>query len=205
MENINNTVFREIGPCPYLCPIPAVMLGCADPQRGDRPNLITVAWTGVVCSKPPMVSVSLRKSRHSHHMIADTGEFTLNLINRELCRAMDYCGVKSGRDEDKFAALGLHPIPAPGLSNAPALEEAPAFLCCKVNRVIELGSHDLFLADVVQVCVGERYFDPKGAIREEAMGLVSYVHGKYMGLKDTLGFFGYSVASDEALKRRKQK
>lgn len=102
------TRFRTIGPTTYLCPIPAVMLGCANPEDG-APNLITVAWTGVVCSKPPMLSVSIRKSRLSHDMIARTGEFTLNLTSRALCRAMDFCGVKSGREVDKFAHLGLTP------------------------------------------------------------------------------------------------
>ena len=132
MEQV--TKFRTIGPTTYLCPIPAVMLGCADPE-GGAPNLITVAWTGVVCSKPPMLSVSIRKSRLSHDMIARTGEFTLNLTSRALCRAMDFCGVKSGREVDKFAHLGLMPLPAPGLKAAPAVAEAPAFLSCRVRSV----------------------------------------------------------------------
>ncbi|MEG2604743.1 MAG: flavin reductase family protein [Clostridia bacterium] len=194
--------FRSIGPTTYLCPIPAVMLGCADAAHGARPNLITVAWTGIVCSKPPMLSVSIRKSRLSHDLIRDTGEFTVNLIGEPLCRAMDYCGVKSGREVDKFAELGLHAIFVPPLQAAPAVVEAPAFLCCKVKSIIELGSHDLFLAEIVQVHVAERYFTPSGAIDEGAMALVSYVHGKYRALSDVLGFFGYSVASEEALKRR---
>ena len=115
---------------------------------------------------------------------------------------MDFCGVKSGRDVDKFAQLGLTAIPAPGLKAAPALAEAPAFLSCKVKQVIELGSHDLFLADIVQVSVADRYFRPDGSIDEEAMELVSYVHGKYRALSDVMGFFGYAVASPEAKKRR---
>lgn len=196
-----NTNFRAIGPTTYLCPIPSVLLGCSDAQ-GARPNLMTVAWTGIVCSKPPMLSVSLRKERHSHALIRQTGEFTVNLIGQSLCEAMDFCGVKSGRDVDKFAALGLRAIPAPGLSKAPALAEAPAFLSCRVNRVIELGSHDLFLADIVQVSVAERYFRADGSIDEEAMRLVGYVHGKYRALSDVLGFFGYSIASPEAKARR---
>ncbi len=196
-----NSNFRVIGPTTYLCPIPSVLLGCAGAQ-GERPNLITVAWTGIVCSKPPMLSVSLRKDRHSHALISQTGEFTVNLIGQSLCEAMDFCGVKSGRDVDKFAALGLTAVPAPGLARAPGLGEAPAFLSCRVNRVIELGSHDLFLADIVQVSVAERYFRADGSIDEEAMELVSYVHGKYRALSDVQGFFGYSVASPEAKARR---
>lgn len=194
--------FREIGPTTYLCPVPSVLVGCADPESGAKPNLITVAWTGVVCSKPPMLSVSIRKERYSHGLISSTGEFTVNLIGEELCEAMDFCGVKSGREVDKFAHLGLTAIPAPGLSVAPALAEAPAFLSCKVKQVIELGSHDLFLADIVQVSVADRYFRADGSIDEEAMRLVSYVHGKYRALSDVLGFFGYAVAADDVRKRR---
>lgn len=118
--------FRPIGPTTYLSPIPAVMLGCADPENGYEANLITVAWTGVVCTRPPMVSVSIRKSRLSHELIRRTGEFTLNLTGRSLCRAVDFCGVKSGRDVNKFEACGLTPIPAPPLTHAPAVAEAPA-------------------------------------------------------------------------------
>ncbi len=195
-----NHTFREIGPTTYLCPIPSVMLGCAD--ENHAPNLITVAWTGVVCSKPPMISVSIRKSRLSHEIISGSGEFTLNLVGRDLCESMDYCGVKSGRDVDKFAECGLRAIPAPGLEKAPAVAQAPAFLSCKVTQVIELGSHDLFLAEVKQVSVQDRYFREDGSIDEEAMELVSYVHGKYRALSEVLGFFGYSVASDEARARR---
>lgn len=205
MKTIPEASFRPIGACPYLCPIPVVLLGCADPERGVKPNLITVAWTGIVCSKPPMLSVSLRKSRFSYDVIRRTGEFTVNLVNQPLCEAMDFCGVKSGREVDKFEALGLSPIPAPPLKSAPALAQAPAYLCCRVKQVIELGSHDLFLADIAEVCVNERYFDPSGSIREEAMELVGYVHGKYRALGETLGFFGYAVASPEALKRRREK
>lgn len=193
--------FRAIGPTTYLCPIPAVLLGCAPPD-GGTPNLITVAWTGVVCSKPPMLSVSIRKERLSHDLITGSGEFTLNLVGRELCRAMDYCGVKSGREVDKFARLGLTPLPAPGLEKAPAVAEAPAFLSCRLRSVTELGSHDLFLADILQVSVQERFFRPDGSIDEAAMRLVSYVHGKYHEVGETLGFFGFSVASPEALKKR---
>lgn len=201
MEQIS-TSFRAIGPTTYLCPIPAVMLGCADPENGHGPNLITVAWTGIVCSKPPMLSVSIRKERLSHALISSSGEFTLNLIGRELCEAMDYCGVKGGREVDKFAAMNLTAIPAPGLKIAPAVAETPAFLSCRVRSVQELGSHDLFLADIVEVSVQDKYFRADGSIDEEAMELVSYVHGKYRALSDVLGFFGYSLASPEVRKRR---
>ena len=149
-----------------------------------------------------MVSVSIRKSRLSHELIRRTGEFTLNLTGRSLCRAVDFCGVKSGRDVNKFEACGLTPIPAPPLTHAPAVAEAPAYLCCRVKSVQELGSHDLFLAEVEQVYVADEYFTESGSIREEDMELVAYVHGKYCTVGKPLGFFGYSVASPKALKRR---
>ena len=198
-KNVN---FRSIGATTYVSPVPVVMLGCADPAKNIAPNLITVAWAGVVCSKPPMVSVSIRKERYSHSIIKDTGEFTLNLTSQALCRATDFCGVKSGREVDKFAAMNLTPIPAPGLTVAPAIAQAPAFLSCKVKDILELGSHDLFLAEVVDVNIAEEYFTESGSINEEAMELVGYVHGKYRAMSDVLGFFGYSIASDEALERR---
>ena len=195
-------LFRTIGPTTYLSPIPAVMVGCADPANNIRPNLITVAWAGVVCTRPPMVSVSIRKERYSHAIISRTGEFTVNLVGQPLLKAMDFCGVKSGRDVDKFAHLGLTPVPAPGLESAVGLGEAPAFLSCKVHQVIELGSHDLFIGAVQQVSVADRYFRPDGSINEEAMKLISFVHGKYHAISEPLGFFGYSVASPKALERR---
>ena len=195
-------LFRTIGPTTYLSPIPSVLVGCADPANHVKPNLITIAWAGVVCSKPPMVSVSIRKERYSHAIIRQTGEFTVNLVGKELCKAMDFCGVKSGRDVDKFAHLGLTAVPAPGLECAVGVGEAPAFLSCKVKQIIELGSHDLFIGEVQQVSVADRYFKPDGSIDEDAMQLVNYIHGKYHAVSKPLGFFGYSVASPKALERR---
>ena len=198
----NHPAFREIGPTTYLSPIPSVLVGCADPANGMKPNLITIAWAGVVCSKPPMVSISIRKERHSHALVKNTGEFTVNLIGKDLLKAMDFCGVKSGRDVDKFAHLGITAIPAPGLEAAPAIAEAPAFLSCKVRQIIELGSHDMFIGEVQQVSVADRYFREDGSINEDAMELVNYIHGTYHAVSEPLGFFGFSVASEEALKRR---
>lgn len=197
--------FRGIGATPYLNPVPAVLLACADPEAGQRPNLCTVAWAGVCCSHPPMVGVSLRKERHSYGMVARTGQFTLNLVGQPLLRAMDYCGVKSGRDVDKFTHLGLTPAVAHPLDIAPGLAQSPAFLCCQVRQVHPLGSHDLFLAEVVQVHVQERFFTDSGAIDEGKMELVAYVHGKYRAIGTELGFFGFSVAGREALRRRMPK
>jgi flavin reductase (DIM6/NTAB) family NADH-FMN oxidoreductase RutF len=196
-----NDAFGAIGATPFLGPVPAVLLGCADKDGGKR-NLITVAWAGVCCTKPPMVSVAIRPERHSHGLITRTGEFTVNLVGMPLCRAMDYCGVKSGRDTDKFAALGLTPVAAPPLGVAPALLEAPAYLCCRVRQVIPLGSHDLFLAEIEEAYVRREYLRADGSIDEKAMDLVSFIHGKYFTTGEELGFFGYSVAGKAALERR---
>ncbi|HNW86581.1 MAG TPA: flavin reductase family protein [Candidatus Limiplasma sp.] len=203
---MDNPAFRPIGPTTYLCPTPTVLVGCAADsawQQGKGgANLITVAWAGICCTKPPMLSISLRPERHSHALIERSGEFTVNLIGEPLLPAMDFCGVKSGRDLDKFTALGLHPQQADPLSIAPALREAPAYLCCKVRQVLPLGTHDLFLAEIVQVHVGKAYFREDGSINEQAMRLVAYVHGKYRALGAEIGFFGFSVAGDAARKRR---
>lgn len=200
---MSETVFRPIGATTFLSPVPAVMLSCRGTQPGfDRDNLITVAWTGVVNSDPPMVSVSIRPQRHSYAQIVQSGAFCLNLIDRKLCRATDFCGVKSGRDVDKFAALGLHAREVEEFP-APALEEAPAFLCCRVEQRIPLGSHDLFLCRVEQVYVRDALFDGDGSLHMARANLVAYAHGEYFPLKARPeGFFGYSVAREDVLRRR---
>ena len=196
-------VFRAFGATTFLSPVPAVMLSCRGTEPGfDRNNLITVAWAGIVNSNPPMVSVSLRPSRHSYTQIMQSGVFCLNLINQPLCRAADFCGVKSGRDVDKFAEMGLHVREVPDF-DAPALDEAPAFLCCRVKQRIPLGSHDLFLCAVEQVYVSDALFDENGSLHMGKAHLVSYAHGEYFPLRDRPeGFFGYSVAREDILRRR---
>jgi flavin reductase (DIM6/NTAB) family NADH-FMN oxidoreductase RutF len=192
--------FFSIDPCPLLSPVPAVLVSCAG-QEG-KPNLITLAWAGMVCSDPPMVSISVRKSRYSYGLIESTGEFVINLVNQNIVKAADFCGVKSGRDMDKFAACGLHAIPAPPLTHAPALQEAPAYLCCRVERILPLGSHDMFLAQIVGVAARNEYKDEKGSLRLDLAGLVAYNHGVYQVLGEVLGFFGYSVAGEKVLRNR---
>ena len=140
--------FRAIGPTTFLSPIPAVMLSCRGTEPGfDQNNLITIAWAGVINSDPPMISVSIRPERHSYSQIVQSGVFCLNLIGRDLCKATDYCGGKSGRDVDKLKEMGLHAREVEGFP-APALDEGPAFLCCRVKQRIALGSHDVFLCAV---------------------------------------------------------
>ena len=195
--------FRAIGPTTLLAPVPAVMLSCRGTEPGfDRDNLITVAWTGIVNSDPPMLSVSIRPSRHSYAQIVQSGVFCLNLVSRDMCKAADYCGVKSGRDVDKFRETGLHARTVEGF-DAPAVGEAPAFLCCRVQQRIPLGSHELFLCAIRQVYARDDLFDTDGSLHLERADLVAYAHGEYHPLRPRAeGFFGYSVARPEVLARR---
>lgn len=195
--------FRALGATTLLAPIPAVLLSCRGTEPGfTRDNLITVAWAGVVNSDPPMISVSLRPERHSYAQILQSGAFCLNLIDKPLCKAADFCGVKSGRDVDKFDVLGLNAQPVEGFP-APALAQAPAFLCCRVQQRIPLGSHDLFLCAVEQVYARESLFDADGSLHLSRAELIAYAHGEYFPLKARPeGFFGYSVARPEVLRRR---
>ena len=183
-----------------LYPLPAVMVSVAD--KSGKPNIITVAWAGTVCSNPPMVSISVRPDRYSYHMIEETGEFVINLTTKKLAYATDYCGVKSGRDVDKFKEMGLHAREVEGFP-APALDEAPAFLCCRVKQRIPLGSHDVFLCAVEQVYVSDKLFDENGGLHLDRADLIAYAHGEYHPIRPRPeGFFGYSVARPEVLERR---
>lgn len=177
-----------------LYPLPAVMVSCA--LAGERPNIITVAWTGTVCSSPAMVSISVRPERHSYHMIRESGEFVINLTTEELVRAADYCGVRSGRDVDKFEEMRLTPLKASQVA-APLIGESPVNIECRVEQVLELGSHHMFLASVLAVDVDESWMNEKGKLELNKAGLAVYSHGEYFALGKRLGTFGYSV------KRRK--
>ena len=173
-----------------LYPVPAVMVSCQRP--GEKPNIITVAWAGTVCSDPVMVSISVRPERYSYDIIKETGEFAINLVTKDLTFATDYCGVKSGRDHDKFAEMKLTPVSLEGVA-APGIDESPLILACKVKDVQPLGSHDLFLAEVVSVSVNEVYMDASGKFRLNDTELMTYSHGEYFRLGEKLGKFGYSV------------
>ena len=173
-----------------LYPLPAVLVTAAD--RQGNTNVFTVAWTGTVCSDPPMVSISVRKERHSYHMIRETGDFVINLTTAELAFATDYCGVKSGRDVDKLRTLKLTPLPADKV-RAPLIKESPVNIECQVTQVIQLGSHDLFLAKVATVHADEAYMDEKGKFSFEKAQPIVYSHGSYYMLGKKLGTFGYSV------------
>ncbi len=173
-----------------LYPLPVVMVTVAD--RNGKPNIITLAWVGTVCSDPPMVSISVRPERYSYDILKDTGEFVINLTTKELCFATDYCGVKSGRDVDKFQEMGLTAMPA-SIVKAPLIGESPISLECQVTEVKPLGTHDMFLAKVVAVHADERYMDEKHRFHLEQAEPIIYSHGAYLGCGEQLGTFGYSV------------
>ncbi|MCD8121681.1 MAG: flavin reductase family protein [Clostridiales bacterium] len=173
-----------------LNPVPAILVSVARP--GEKPNLITLAWAGTICSEPPMLSISVRRERYSYGILTETGEFAVNLVNRELAFATDYCGVKSGRDVDKFADMKLTPIALPHIG-APGIAESPLIMECKVKQMIPLGSHDMFLADILGVTVDEKYMDENGKFHLNDAGLIAYSHGTYFTLGEQIGTFGYSV------------
>ena len=173
-----------------LYPLPAVMVSVAD--RDGKSNIFTVAWAGTVCTNPPMVGISVRPSRYSHHMIVETGEFVINLMTRALARATDYCGVRSGRDVDKWKETGLTPVQS-DVVKAPCIAQSPVNIECRVTQTLQLGSHDLFIAQVAAVHADDQYMDAKGRFHlEQALPMV-YSHGEYYDLGKKLGKFGYSV------------
>lgn len=173
-----------------LYPLPAVMVSVTDGKGND--NIITVAWAGTVCTNPPMVSISVRPTRYSYDMIRNTGEFVINLTTENLAYATDYCGVRSGRDVDKFKELKLTKEKADYVQ-APMIRESPVSIECKVREVKELGSHHMFLADVVAVHADETYMDKNNKFQLNQSHPLVYSHGEYLGLGKSLGTFGYSV------------
>ena len=177
-----------------LYPLPAVMVSVADKE--GNPNIITVAWAGTVCTNPPMVSISVRPERYSYHMIEETGEFVINLTTEKLAYATDYCGVRSGRDVDKFKELHLTPEKAEHVS-APLIGESPVNIECRVVKKETPGSHHIFLAEVKAVHVDDAYMDQKGRFALEKADPIVYVHGQYYSLGKLLGTFGYSVKKPE--------
>ncbi len=183
-----------------LYPLPVVMVSCA--CEGEKPNIITVAWAGTVCTNPPMVSISIRPGRHSHDIIARTGEFVINLVTRDLVQACDWCGVRSGRDHDKFVQCGLDAVPGEQMKWAPLIAQSPVNIECRVKQIIPLGSHDMFLAEVVSVHVDQSGMDENGRYDLGRADLVSYSHGEYYALGEKLGTFGYSVK--KARRKRSQ-
>ena len=183
-----------------LYPLPAVLVSVADKQGNT--NILTIAWAGTVCTNPPMVSISVRPSRFSHHMLMESREFVINLTTKELVFATDYCGVKSGREVDKWKELHLTPLVSQEVA-APSIAESPVNIECQVERVEHLGSHDLFLASVVAVRVDNRYMDQNGSFHLEKAQPIVYSHGEYYDLGAKLGKFGYSIQKNRGRKTKK--
>lgn len=180
-----------------LYPLPAVMVSCA--RAGERPNIITVAWTGTICSDPAMVYISVRPERYSYDIIKETGEFVINLTTVKLARVTDRCGVKSGRDVDKFKEYNLTPMKSKYV-NAPSIEESPVNIECRVKQVIPLGTHDMFIAEVLGVTVDSQYMDEKGRFDLSKAQPLVYSHGEYFAQGRFIGKFGYSVKKKKGAK-----
>lgn len=184
-------------------PLPAVMVSTADREGND--NIITVAWTGTVCTNPAMIYISVRPERYSYHMLRESGEFVVNLTTEKLAKATDWCGVRSGRDFDKWKEMHLTRGKAEKLTYAPIIQESPVNIECKVTEVQELGSHHMFLAKVEAVQVDESYMNETGKFELNDTQLLAYSHGEYYTLGKKLGTFGYSVRKQTAGKKKKDK
>ena len=186
-------------PGPLLAPVPSVMVSCG---TYEEPNIITIAWTGIINSDPPMTYISVQRSRYSHDIIEQSGEFVINLVPANLAKAMDYCGVRSGRDVDKFGSQGLTREEADTVS-APLIAESPVNIECKVTDIKRMPTHDMFMAEITAVHIDEKYVDEKGAYDFGAMDLVAFNHGKYYRLlPEEIGTFGFSVMKPKTIKRR---
>ena len=190
-------------PCNMVYPLPAVMVSTADREGND--NIITVAWTGTVCTNPAMLYISVRPERYSYHMLRESGEFVVNLTTEKLAKATDWCGVRSGRDFDKWKEMHLTRGKAEKLTYAPIIQESPVNIECKVTEVQELGSHHMFLAKVEAVQVDESYMNETGKFELNDTQLLAYSHGEYYTLGKKLGTFGYSVRKQTAGKKKKNK
>lgn len=184
-----------------LYPLPAVMVSVGNKQ--GETNIITVAWTGTICTNPAMVYISVRPERYSYQMIKESGEFVVNLTTEKLVKATDYCGVKSGRDVDKWKEMNLHQVKAETLEYSPLILESPVNIECKVVEIKELGSHHMFLANVTAVHADEAYLNEQNKFELNNTGLLAYSHGEYLGLGKKLGTFGYSIRK-KAKKNKKK-
>ena len=176
-------------PGTFVYPIPAVMVSCGDMKNS---NIITIAWTGILCSDPATVYISIRPERYSYDIIKNTGEFVINLTNKELVYATDWCGVKSGANVDKFKEMKLTKEQL-SVVKCPGIKECPVSIECKVKEIKEIGAHHMFIADVLAINAGDEYIDENGAFDIGKCDLIAYANGKYYGLAEQLGTFGFSV------------
>ena len=181
-----------------LAPLPPAMVSCGDMENS---NIITIGWTGILNSTPPVTYISVRPQRHSYSIIKERGEFVINLTSEALTKAADYCGIYTGAKVDKFKKCNLTKEPATKLG-CPMIAEAPVSIECKVREVIPLGSHDVFMADILAVNVADEFVDESGKIRMDKAGLVAYAHGEYFALGKKLGTFGYSTKKKKRKPRK---
>ena len=179
-------------PGTMVYPVPAALISCGSVEDGNA-NMLTVAWIGTICTNPPMLSISVRPERHSYPIIVDEMQFTVNLTTESMLRAVDWCGVRSGKDYDKFAHTGLTPLP--GIVNTCCMiAESPICIECRVKEIMHLGSHDMFIAEVVNILAEDEFINAEsGAFDMGATKLIAFSHGKYYGLSEQLGSFGFSV------------
>lgn len=181
-----------------LSPLPAALISSGSLEK---PNVMTAAWVGNICSNPPRAYVSIRPSRLSYEIISETKEFVINITTEKLKFATDYCGIISGRDEDKFKRCSLTQEKSFKV-NSPSIAESPVSIECKVFDIVKLGSHDMFMADIVSVSVDEDLIDSDNRLQLEAAGIISYIHGEYYTLGEYIGHFGWSVKKDGYIKKR---
>ncbi len=180
---------KNLGAGALLSPLPAVLVTCGNEEKS---NIITIAWTGIICTKPAMLYIAVRPERYSYNIIKEKGEFVVNLTTSKMVRETDLCGVKSGKNVNKFDLSGLHKEKANKVA-CPIIAESPLSLECVVKQIIPLGSHDMFIAEIVSSSADERYIDSKGKLNLEQAGLMAYTHGNYNALGRKLGDFGFSV------------
>ena len=188
-------------PGTMLFPVPPVMVTCG---TADNANVLTIAWTGIINSEPPMTYISVRPTRHSHKIISQTQEFVINIANLPLAKACDFCGVKSGKSTDKFKEMGLE-LAASEKIKTPMLKDAPVSLECKVTEVKKFGTHDMFIAEIVNVSVDDKYIEDDGRLAIEKAGLLAFAHGRYYTLGRDLGAFGFSVDKTKENKTKPRK
>lgn len=181
-----------------LAPVPPALVSCG---TVENPNVLTIAWTGIINTKPPMTYISVRPSRYSYNIIKESGEFVINLTTSAMCKTADFCGVKSGAKVNKFEKCHLTPSKAVKV-NAPMIEECPVSIECIVKEIKPLGTHDMFIAEIVGVDVEEKYVDSKGKLNLQQCGLAAYAHGEYFALGRKLGDFGFSVRKKNNNKRK---
>ncbi len=196
----NKLMKQKWKPGNMIYPLPAVMVSCGSREKA---NIITIAWTGTICTNPPMTYISIRPSRYSYELIKASGYFTINLTTKKLVKATDYCGVKSGKDINKFEEMKLTAL-WDEQTQCPMIQESPVNVVCKVREIKALGSHHMFIADIVTVYVEDEFIDQKGKFHLNQTELIAYSHGVYLTLGEELGTFGYSVKSKKINTSSKQ-